>query len=733
MLLHAFSLAISGRIDYTQGKKPCEVFMHITFKPFTPTPILSGHLKMGADNAYGDSLQVNSRYLLRKNRPVIPVMGEYHFCRDNRAHWRQELTKVKAGGIQIVATYLFWIYHEEEEGTFDFTGDLDIRAFIELCRDTGLDVVIRIGPWAHGECRNGGFPDWLQHAGIPLRCNDPRYLTHVRRWYQAIYHEVKGLLFRDGGPILGIQLDNELVDQPNHLKTLKDMAREIGFDVPLYTVTGWNSKFGARIPVDEVLPVFGGYVDAPWAQTLDQLPLSRHFIFDPNRNDSAVGLDLLRDTDADGWRLPYERYPFATCELGSGIQVTHHRRPIVSPMDAYALSLVKLGCGNNLIGYYMYHGGTHRIGNHSTFQESRASGYPNDLPILDYDFQTCLSQFGQVRESYRLLNLLHLFAQDFGDRLAPMEFVPQEHPVQEDNPSDLRCCLRRDEQAGFLFINHHQRHLSLETVENAVLHAMDQKIGPIRVSGDIAFFFPLHMDLCGKELLYATAQPICRHGNTFFFLAINGIEPSYHFADQTLSAQPGSRIDLEGFSIYTLTMDQARYLRRLDGELFLGSGCDLYREEAVLHAVQEGVCHALRFDGKDFVPFTLGEAVETAQLSLIPAQEPFPPAYAEELDLEQPRARHWYRLHASTPHGMVGIDLRCDAAQIYDDAGQLLADHFDLNLPWEIPAAMLFGKSCWLVVSDETADCYRESFQPSGNMRNFASQSDVQVPCSGVQ
>lgn len=24
-----------------------------------------------------------------------------------------------------------------------------------------MKVWLRIGPWAHGECRNGGFPDWL--------------------------------------------------------------------------------------------------------------------------------------------------------------------------------------------------------------------------------------------------------------------------------------------------------------------------------------------------------------------------------------------------------------------------------------------------------------------------------------------------------------------------------------------------------------------------------------------
>ena len=84
---------------------------------------------------------------------------------------------------------------------------------------------------------------------------------------------------------------------------------------------------------------------------------------------------------ADGWRLPYERYPYVTCELGGGVQITHHRRPIINPMDVYGLSLVKFGSGNNLIGYYMYKGGTNKHGK-TTFNESKESGYPNDCPIM---------------------------------------------------------------------------------------------------------------------------------------------------------------------------------------------------------------------------------------------------------------------------------------------------------------------------------------------------------------
>ena len=71
---------------------------------------------------------------------------------------------MKAGGIQVVATYLFWNHHEEEQGRFLWQDGLDLRYFVELCGALGLYSYPRIGPWAHGEARLGGFPDWLVQA-----------------------------------------------------------------------------------------------------------------------------------------------------------------------------------------------------------------------------------------------------------------------------------------------------------------------------------------------------------------------------------------------------------------------------------------------------------------------------------------------------------------------------------------------------------------------------------------
>jgi len=156
----------------------------------------------------GSTIGINSRYLTLDGKPWLPVMGEFHFTRFPNRDWKEELEKMKAAGVNIVSTYIFWNHHEEKEGRFLWSGDRDLRRFVTLCRNLGLKVMIRPGPWVHSEARFGGIPDWVVHA-MPTRSNDPTYLNYVARYWGEVSKQVKGLLWKDGGPIIGMQLENE--------------------------------------------------------------------------------------------------------------------------------------------------------------------------------------------------------------------------------------------------------------------------------------------------------------------------------------------------------------------------------------------------------------------------------------------------------------------------------------------------------------------------------------------
>lgn len=665
------------------------------FKEFKDEPLLINHLNMGGKNPKGEEINVTSRYFTRNGKPWIGVMGEFHFSRYSRENWHRELAKMKAGGITIVSTYLFWIYHEEIEGKMDFGGDNDIRAFIEECKDVGLDVVIRIGPWAHGECRNGGFPDWLLKKDYKLRDNNEEYLAVVKKWYQSIYNEVKGLFYKDGGNIIAVQIENEFVDNAEHLAKLKEIAVECGFIAPIYTVTGWNSASGAKIPVDEVVPVFGGYCEAPWENHMNRLSPSPHYFFNRMRNDSAIGTDLIAKTQSDGWQLPYERYPFATCELGGGIEVTHHRRPIIKPMDIYAVSLVKLGDGNNLVGYYMYHGGTNKIGELSTFNETKATGYPNDYPILSYDFQAPLSEYGEVREQYGLLNMLHMFVNDFGEEFAPMIAVDSGNTVAADDTNSLRYGMRTNGKSGFVFVNHYQRLTELADIENAVISAENVEFPPIDVKGEVSFFMPFNMKMGDSVLEYATAQPLCKCGETYFFAEIPNIKAEYKFSKGSAN-------------IVTVPFENAKYMRKLNGTVYIGGGCNLYEENGQIHSVEDGEYICQKWNGSEFETLKIGQSAKQSNVEITGVENaPFEPKYKEELCIGGERELTWKKINVDGGYGFAEIDYVGDVAQIYAD-GELVADDYYYGKTWRVPCKLLYGKECYMVISEMKEDFYKE-------------------------
>lgn len=665
------------------------------FKEFKDEPLLINHLNMGGKNPKGEEINVTSRYFTRNGKPWIGVMGEFHFSRYSRENWHRELAKMKAGGITIVSTYLFWIYHEEIEGKMDFGGDNDIRAFIEECKDVGLDVVIRIGPWAHGECRNGGFPDWLLKKDYKLRDNNEEYLAVVKKWYQSIYNEVKGLFYKDGGNIIAVQIENEFVDNAEHLAKLKEIAVECGFIAPIYTVTGWNSASGAKIPVDEVVPVFGGYCEAPWENHMNRLSPSPHYFFNRMRNDSAIGTDLIAKTQSDGWQLPYERYPFATCELGGGIEVTHHRRPIIKPMDIYAVSLVKLGDGNNLVGYYMYHGGTNKIGEMSTFNETKATGYPNDYPILSYDFQAPLSEYGEVREQYGLLNMLHMFVNDFGEEFAQMIAVDSENTVAVDDTNSLRYGMRTNGKSGFVFVNHYQRLTELADIENAVISAGNVEFPPIDVKGEVSFFMPFNMKMGDSVLEYATAQPLCKCDDTYFFAEIPNIKAEYKFSKGSAN-------------IVTVPFENAKYMRKLNGTVYIGGGCNLYEENGPIHSVEDGEYICQKWNGSEFETLKIGQSAKQSNVEITGVENaPFEPKYKEELCIGGERELTWKKIYVDGRYGFAEIDYVGDVAQIYAD-GELVADDYYYGKTWRVPCKLLYGKECYMVISEMKDDFYKE-------------------------
>ena len=502
-----------------------------------PSAPVSAHLHMGTSRSVdGHTIGVNNQYLTRDGKAWLPVMGEFHFTRFPADQWETELLKMKASGIDIVAAYIIWDHHEERPGQFNFSGDRDLRRFLTLCRKHDLKVVMRIGPWDHAEVRYGGIPDWVV-AQVPTRGNDPQYLAYVHDFWQQIAIQSKGMMFRDGGPVIGIQLENEYNQTgpgqgADHIARLKTMALALGFDVPLYTVTGWD---GTVYPRGEVLPVFGGYPDEPWATGTDKMPPNEvyNFRFETRvaGNAGAQTAPKTRGTAIDDMATT----PFLGAEFAGGLPIMYRRRPVVQPEDIAAMLPVQLGSGANLYGYYMYHGGRNPQGL-TTLEESDLQGGYNGMPVINYDFQAPFGQYGQAHDVLKVIRPWHAFLNAFGDRLAPMPVHrPALEPKDRGDLTTPRYSVRSRGRSGFVFLSNHVRQYAMNN-QTDVRFSVDVPGGtvtfpskPVTIGDGISFVWPFNFDLDGTNLAWASAQPLTRLTGdgvtTYIFAAQPGIAP----------------------------------------------------------------------------------------------------------------------------------------------------------------------------------------------------------------
>lgn len=493
---------------------------------------------------------------------VAPVMGEIHYSRLPADEWQSAVRKMKEGGVTIIATYVFWNHIEEQEGIFNWSGSRDLRRFLEICKDEGMPVVLRVGPFCHGEVRCGGIPDWFFTKGIKSRSEDPKFLAIVENLYRQIFTQVQGLQWKDGGPVIACQFDNEYRGNGSYLMALKKIANEIGFDLPFYTRTGWP-ELRTPVPFGEMLPLYGDYADGFWERSIEPTAGNYYkaFNFKSFRSSTAIASEQLKD-QKEKITAGDELYPYFTCELGGGMMGAYHRRPWIYPEDAYSLAVVKLGSGSNLLGYYMYHGGTNPegIGSYlNEMQRTAATNY-NDLPAKTYDFQAPLGEFGQPYPHYYSLRPLHLFLQTYGSSLAPMEATfPAPQDIAKGEDTQLRWAYRSLGDSAFVFINNYERLQNLSAKKGIRFDVCGVKFpsSPITIPANTVCIFPVNID----GIRYATAQLIARRDGKIYMQQIPGIKTEIAIGKKVLKNVKPLGIDRPVYgNIYLLTAEDAERL-----------------------------------------------------------------------------------------------------------------------------------------------------------------------------
>ena len=631
--------------------------------PDVPMAIKEGHLNMGGTSPDGGSIDVNSYYMSIDGKPAIPVMGEFHFSRYPCEQWEEEIVKMKAGGVNVLPTYVFWALHEEVEGQFRWDGQRDLRRFLLLCKKHDMPVIIRIGPFCHGEMRSGALPDWLFAKPLEIRSNDPEYLKYVKRLYGEIAKQMQGLYYKDGGPVIGCQIENEMQhsaapwaicypEEPmdftaasynaaeasigvevqskratgaeagdEHMRTLKQMAIDEGIITPFYTATGWGN---AAVIGNEAIPVTSAYTYPFWEE--------------PRMSPFLMFKDVHAEPDYAPVRYNPIDFPSFCAEMGAGIQMIYKSRPIVTAKAAEALMVRTLGSGSNGIGYYMYHGGStpKQMGDRGFFNDE-----PMGVPKISYDFQAPLGEFGLEGKMYRNLRLIHSFLADWGDKLAPMETVLPANWKQmtPENREDLRYAMRMKDDQGFVFMINFQDHDTLRHDQTDLQLKLNLKgetlcipeAGTFTLPKDESLILPFNLDMTGACLKYATAQPLMRIDDGgmdhYFFFAPDGMKVEYVFDKVTVKGKNKFTpvVGLKStftvtprngkkFKVTTLTREQALNASKVNGRLLITAA-------TVLPTKDGADLLSLDNNKADYIVYPSKQGFKT-QTASVPAVEP---------------------------------------------------------------------------------------------------------------
>ncbi|CAG7717941.1 unnamed protein product [Allacma fusca] len=335
-----------------------------------------------ASNGFNTGLEVNNGSTLfsLNGKPLKIISGAIHYFRTHPDQWRDRLRKLRAAGANTVETYVAWNLHEPKKDEFDFghgNNDmsvfLSVKKYIQMAQEEDLLVLFRPGPYICSEWDFGGLPSWLQRdPELKVRQYSAPYLERVEKFYQALLPQLVDLQFTRGGPIIGLQIENEYGSfdavSKDYVQYLVDLVKSLGFNrTLLYTSDGVGN--GDR------------------GTLLDQLLYTANFQSNPEGNfDALLKLQPNKPTMAmefwTGWFDHWfeDHSTVSTEAFGRNLEVILGEKY------------------NGSVNFYMFHGGTNFGFLAGANSGNDAPGYYPD--ITSYDYDAPLTEAGDYGDKY---------------------------------------------------------------------------------------------------------------------------------------------------------------------------------------------------------------------------------------------------------------------------------------------------------------------------------------------
>ncbi len=320
---------------------------------------------------------------LLNGEPFVVKAAELHYPRIPRPYWEHRIKMCKALGMNTVCLYVFWNFHEQEEGKYDFTGNGDVAEFCRLVQKNGMYVIVRPGPYVCAEWEMGGLPWWLlRKKDIRLRESDPYFLERVRLFEKEVGKQLAPLTIQNGGPIIMVQVENEYGSygtDKKYVSQIRDIIRESGFDKVTLFQCDWNSNFENNALDDLVWTMnfgTGADIDQQFKRLMEIRP------------DSPKMCSEFWSGWFDKWGARHE---------------TRNAKAMVDGMD----EMLSKGISFSL---YMTHGGT-------SFGRWAGANSPGFAPdVTSYDYDAPINEYGHATPKYYELRKM---MQKYADKKLP--------------------------------------------------------------------------------------------------------------------------------------------------------------------------------------------------------------------------------------------------------------------------------------------------------------------------
>ncbi len=310
------------------------------------------------------NVSFDKRAFLVDGRRRLLVSGEIHYARSPRELWPLLLDNAKELGLNCVASYVFWNWHEPERDVYDFSGGRDLGHFLSLCQERKLMVILRAGPYCCAEWNYGGYPPYLRdEPGIVIRTWNKPYMTRVEKYFRHLVTEFQPYLASNGGPVILVQVENEYAnvakrygkEGQRYIAWMGELAKKLGVDVPIIMCEG-----GAEGAIETV-------------------------------NGFSISSGRMRE-----FRKAHPGMPVIWTELWpSWYDTWGFQRHFRDPRNIACHILSFIAEGGSGFNYYMFHGGTNF---------GRTSMY---LQTTSYDFDALLDEHGRPTLKGLYLARLH--------------------------------------------------------------------------------------------------------------------------------------------------------------------------------------------------------------------------------------------------------------------------------------------------------------------------------------